>query len=48
MVTVGVFIVYNDVNLHYSIVGTHTGRYLTLQDSWGARERAIKRARVWE
>ena len=30
MVTIGVYIAYIDVKLHYSIVGTRTGRYLTL------------------
>ena len=29
MVTIGVYIAYIDVKLHYSIVGTRTGHYLT-------------------
>ena len=44
MVTVGVYIAYIDVKLHYSIVGTHTGRYLTLAGFLG-RARACHQTR---
>ena len=44
MVTVGVHIAYIDVNLHYSIFGTHPGRYLTLAGLLG-RARACHQTR---
>ena len=44
MVTVGVYIAYINVNLHYSIVGTHPGRYLTLAGLLG-RARACHQTR---
>ena len=44
MVTVGVYIAYIDVKLHYSNVGTRTGRYLTLAGFLG-RARACHQTR---